>query len=1193
MYFFKTILLHQCLLFLFQTIHAQTPVLPGYTMQIFGASNGLPSSEVVSLYQDVKDFIWIGTREGISRYDGYRFQNFEYINNIRIGTVYCITEDKDATLWMSCETGLYYWEGKKFVHRNFKNQTPYLPFSVVHFAEGGDVWLGTLQGPVHFPFMRKEGDDTLEKRLLPNWKTIARNDWAVNFIHSSKKGVVIGAYGAIYLYQNKVVKNLPNPYGQRDYLRDVFIDDAGVVYWNNLLTGFHYWNGKETVKPVNSYGYFFDIVSKDGKMYLYNNAGIMEVEAITKHTKMLVDIAPLELRSPSCMFIDKEGSYWVGAAEGLFRIKKNLFTTHWDRKLRYTDDTYSLLRRRNGELLVGTNRGHIFIMKDSLQPYANGLQVVPNAEVFSMYEDDKQNLWFGTGYQGIALYKNGRLKNFTTQSGLPDNSHYSFYKSNAGEFWSAGDMGLTRIKKGLNDSVIFQPFFYNTPVDYHKVYGITEAPDGTIWAGGQLGLFYIEDTLCTYSLPELHDRKLFVTAIKQDKQGNVWLSTRGHGILCCTFGSDHKLHLKYRLQEEDGLATNTYLSLAFDENNNVWAGSFSGITALQRGPSNAFNIKNFDVRDGFISKNYQSLNMFADGNTMWACTSSGAVSFQPALLLQQTRKAQLHITSIDLLNTKSTAEEFLVRNKTSTEKFYQFPHSINSFSIQFAALYYTNPDAIHYYYQLQNIDSNWTSTGSEQAIRFRQLPPGNYKLLIKAAVGGSDWTNTVIVPFTIKSPWWLQWWIIASTVLLSVSVLFFFARGREKRARKEEQQKTAFEKLKATSYQHQLEIEQVINYFATSLNGHTTIDSVLWDVARNCISQLGFDDCVIYLKNDMGNKLVQKAAWGPKTTKENRIINPIEIAVGKGIVGTVALTGKAEKINDTSTDSRYIIDDVRRASEITVPIFEDENVIGIIDSEHSEKDFYTERHLHILTTIASHCGAKIGMLKAAAKASAARMEALLNKQKALEASLQSMRLQMNPHFLFNALNAIQRMILAGNEITATRFLSKFSKLLRMVLINSDREEVSLKEELELMHLYVELESLRFEESFSYSIECDEAIDVEEVFVPTLFFQPLVENAIWHGLMHKSGQRRLNIQFREGNGEYLTCIIQDNGIGRGASAAHYRTAQEHTGRGLSVALERIRTLNEMNSTNNSLEIIDLTDEVGMAAGTRIRITLYHL
>lgn len=155
------------------------------------------------------------------------------------------------------------------------------------------------------------------------------------------------------------------------------------------------------------------------------------------------------------------------------------------------------------------------------------------------------------------------------------------------------------------------------------------------------------------------------------------------------------------------------------------------------------------------------------------------------------------------------------------------------------------------------------------------------------------------------------------------------------------------------------ELENTINYFATSLYGKNTVNEILWDIAKNCISQLGFHDCVIYMVNEEKGVLEQKAAYGPKNPKEFEIDNIISIPVGQGIVGTVARTGVAEVIADTSKDSRYIVDDERRYSEITVPIIYQDKVIGIIDSEHPEKNFFSDVHLKVLTTIAALASNKI------------------------------------------------------------------------------------------------------------------------------------------------------------------------------------------------------------------------------------------
>jgi Osmosensitive K+ channel histidine kinase len=154
-------------------------------------------------------------------------------------------------------------------------------------------------------------------------------------------------------------------------------------------------------------------------------------------------------------------------------------------------------------------------------------------------------------------------------------------------------------------------------------------------------------------------------------------------------------------------------------------------------------------------------------------------------------------------------------------------------------------------------------------------------------------------------------------------------------------------------------VTQTINYFATSLLERYTEEDILWDLAKNCISQLGFEDCVIYLLDKERKVLVQKAALGPKNPVGRVIANPLVIPVGKGIVGSVAATGIPELISDTSLDARYIVDDERRFSEITVPISANGQVIGIIDSEHRRKNFFTQKHLKMLTAIASLCANKL------------------------------------------------------------------------------------------------------------------------------------------------------------------------------------------------------------------------------------------
>jgi len=152
---------------------------------------------------------------------------------------------------------------------------------------------------------------------------------------------------------------------------------------------------------------------------------------------------------------------------------------------------------------------------------------------------------------------------------------------------------------------------------------------------------------------------------------------------------------------------------------------------------------------------------------------------------------------------------------------------------------------------------------------------------------------------------------------------------------------------------------EVLHDFALSQVNLNTLDEILWNVAKTAIAKLGFVDCVIYLLDSDNSTLIQRAAHGPKNPIAQDILHPITIPVGDGIVGAVAKTGKVELIPDTRNDSRYIIDDTTRLSELAVPIIHQEQVIGVLDSEHPELDFFTEDHMQLLMTIASLAATRI------------------------------------------------------------------------------------------------------------------------------------------------------------------------------------------------------------------------------------------
>ena len=192
---------------------------------------------------------------------------------------------------------------------------------------------------------------------------------------------------------------------------------------------------------------------------------------------------------------------------------------------------------------------------------------------------------------------------------------------------------------------------------------------------------------------------------------------------------------------------------------------------------------------------------------------------------------------------------------------------------------------------------------------------------------------------------------------------------------------------------------------------------------------------------------------------------------------------------------------------------------------------------------------------------------------------------MNPHFIFNSLNSINRFILQNNKTEATEYLTKFSRLIRMILNSSASASVSLAEDLEALRLYLELERLRCEEKFNFKIKCDPDLDTDFIQVPPMLLQPFVENAIWHGLMNKEGEGHVWINIDQEDSTLL-CTIADDGIGRKKAAQLENKSGKHKSMGMKITESRIAMAQKMNGENKSVEIKDLVDADGNAAGTEV-------
>lgn len=206
-----------------------------------------------------------------------------------------------------------------------------------------------------------------------------------------------------------------------------------------------------------------------------------------------------------------------------------------------------------------------------------------------------------------------------------------------------------------------------------------------------------------------------------------------------------------------------------------------------------------------------------------------------------------------------------------------------------------------------------------------------------------------------------------------------------------------------------------------------------------------------------------------------------------------------------------------------------------------------------------------------------------------QVKLTALKAQMNPHFVFNSLNSIRAYVISNETKKASDYLNKFARLIRLILHYSSKDTISLKEELETLKLYVELEQMRYRDDFGFELKIAQGVDIEKLMVPPLILQPYVENAIGHGLAPKTGEKKVLVEISK-SGHHISFTIRDNGVGRSFSNKINKLQEsKHKSVAMELTQKRISLAGDNKTRDENIEIIDL-EEAGQPVGTEVRFKL---
>jgi len=1159
-------------------------------------SNGLTENNVQSLAVDKNGFLWIGTTEGLNLYDGYSISNFkkpEY-PQMASNNVIHLTCDSRNRLWLGTPEGITWIDSRRNFHRVILNDT-----SAVFASR--TIMDTKLYGPVLFTSL---GQYYLEESSR-KWR---RLNWIPGLLRYNR------FHDSEPFDENQVIYATDSLVLILDYKLQKIIYDQP---FRNVVSVCRYSEYEIAIGFANGLVKIVDTRSKKINQQ-YQLTGVLN--------KKKINATITEVRKAP------NGDLLVGTGfSGLVIIDKNGKVSHYthdplDPRSIGANITWRVLGGNNGDMIVGTSVAGVSIFNvynkqaGYTRIFNDGRGDAYDNHVTKLVEDKKGRIWMGALDRLIRWDKESRdVKFFYYYSDRPAGTNpvnieiRTLCIDRDGRIWAGalGD-GIAVLNEASGQ-------FKKIPIDTSKgvalrtkyIHELYAASDGLIWVGGNGGPYTIHPRSLQVAAFDNHPQfralnRVRVTCFMEDEENNLWIGAF-NGVYCYKRDRDTLLHYS----EKEGLASNRCFSLMQASNGNIYVGTAAGFSIIQ--PDG--QVKKYGKEEGLIYDYVAGIQQDRSGN-IWVANGKAIIRFDSGMNKMSvfdenvglstdgfrvnsylsSKKGEMFWGSRAGINyfypdqLESYASGIRVHiyqaDKGDTTLFVESGETIplrysdNDIIFRFSAINLKGSKNISYQYLLEGYDKHWQSGKDIREARYASLPPGKYTFKLRASLDGVNWINSNnSVNVGIVAPVWQRWWFILICLGLIASVIFLFIRNRTQKMRLQREQ---------------LETEKAINYFATSLNEQRTVDSILWDVARNCIGRLQFEDCVIYLLDEERSVLVQKAAHGPKNPSQYEIKGALEIPVGKGIVGSVAQSAKAEIINDTTKDPRYIVDDERRYSEITVPIMADGKLLGIIDCEHSKKGFFTQRHLSILTTIASLCANKI--VKANAEAEKREAERILmdTQQKMSEVEMQALRAQMNPHFIFNCLNSINRYIVKSDQATASLYLTKFAKLIRLILDNSNSKNVILTNELEALKLYIDMESLRFDKKFTYSIVVDKTVSTDSVEVPPLIIQPYVENAIWHGLLHKQSAGHLTIHVSMPADGMLRCVIEDNGVGREkAKELKSKTATTKKSLGMKLTENRLSLLNKHAELNASVEIIDLYNGANgstEAAGTKVILNI---
>ena len=776
---------------------------------------GLSQSTILSLEQDMMGFLWIGTADGLNRYDGYEFTNMRWNpdvpGSLSDNEIMSILDDQKGNIWIGNAGGIDLLNVETEICQHFyfdpDNEGSLSNNYVTEIFKDGkeNIWVGTADGLNKF-----NGDSKTFSRYYINPSHLKKHNVVRSINQLSETSLLVGSGEGLYVFDMEKgdftqIKDNQPPHTSinaclvnavvRDKNQNLWIGtDMGIYKYDSNLERYHHYTSQNS--QLSNDFVRCGLQRKDGTLWFGTENGLNQFDPETDrfygHTYQAGQPNSLSNNSIHSILEDNAGNLWVGTGSGLNRLDP--FSFQFNPKLvqpfqqndQVNNKVWSI-HEYDSKLWIGTEGGlHIFDNDQqsiiSTQPKTPLFNRLNNVIVRSIESNDHE-MWFGTEGEGLVTYSvydnkiNSYKTNENDSNSISDNIIRTISASAGSALWIGTSHGLNRFNPATRK---FKRFYFNSRDNTLKVNSIRDLKDDGdfLWVGTEEGLIKF-DKLSGEAIHFRHSPKdpgtlshSFVRTIFIDHNDVLWVGTSG-GL-----NKYDKATKSFRYYKtKDGLPNEVIYAILEDDNQHLWISTNRGLSHFNPRDETFFN---YDISDGLQSNEFNTNAAYKnkDGQMIFGGIR-GLNIFEPESIRQNKFQTRILLTEFEILNKKADiGDDMPLRKSIMMADTVFLDYEDNLFTFRYSAINFISAPKTEYQYQLEGFDKNWNHVGQRRYATYTNIPGGKYRFKVKSSYNQRDWNEGLSIVIIIKSPFWEKPWFNWGSILLFAFFLFMFFRIR-------------------------------------------------------------------------------------------------------------------------------------------------------------------------------------------------------------------------------------------------------------------------------------------------------------------------------------------------------------------------------------------------------------------------------